>query len=55
MNLKKVEKHWSRAALPNLVAIRHMWQMALLMWRQPQFLDFYILGRFKNIEAAIFN
>jgi hypothetical protein len=32
------------SALSNLVANRHMWRQAILMWRQPLFFHFHILG-----------
>ncbi len=38
----------SKAALSNLVANRHMWRKAILMWRQPLFLHFHSLGCFEN-------
>jgi hypothetical protein len=42
-----------RPAVSNLVAIRHMWRMAVLMWQQAQFLKFNIFGNIKDCDLHV--
>jgi len=45
-HMSKYLFYYSKPALSNPVAIRHMWRQVLLMWRQVQFLQFHYLDSF---------
>jgi hypothetical protein len=53
MSQEEVENPLIRSAVSNLVAIRHMWRMTFLMWRQAQFFPFHILGNFKDHKPYV--
>jgi hypothetical protein len=43
----------TRAAVFNLVAIRHEWRQQDLTWRQAQISNYYVFGNLKDLRKKI--